>query len=109
MEKNVVLVGLEPEIGVAFATDVNAAPQDVEVVATIDNMNNAAKPNDWQGYMILFKDTSAGEPKKVLVSAGRLLRAALDADRKDVFTKEGDGLKLSCFHFGIEGGNPVFK
>jgi hypothetical protein len=109
MEKNEVLVGLVPEIGVAFATDVNAAPQDIEVVATIDNKNNPDKPNDWQGYMCLFNDTSAGEPKKVLVSAGRLLRAALDAGRKDVFTEEGDGLKLSCFHFGIEGGNPIFK
>lgn len=109
MEKNKVLVGLIPEIGVAFATAVDCVPQDIEVVATIDNASNPEKSNDWQGYMILFKETSDKEPKKVLVSAGRLLRAALDAGRKDVFTAEGDGMKLSCFHFGIKGGNPVFK
>src|SRR5688500_3253731 len=107
--KNVLpLNGVEVEAGVALAQDVTAPIQDVEIRKTIDHKNNPSSEKNWQGYMIHFGNTSAGVPKVVPVSAGRLLAIQLESG-VSVFTQTEEGLVLTNTRMGIENGSPVFE
>lgn len=111
------LKGLKATAGNALAKDVNAEIQDVTIVKTIDYLNmtkserlalGKKEDSTWQGYMIRFDETSAGVPKIVPISAGRL-KAIEDEEKIEVFTETKDGFELINFRMGIKDGEVVFE
>lgn len=104
----VALLGVTVEAAVAMANDVTAPIQDVEIRKTIDHKNNPTSDKNWQGYMVHFGNTSAGVPKVVPISAGRLLAIQLEQGVQ-IFAQTEEGLVLTNTRMGIENGSPVFE
>lgn len=100
--------GLKAEAGVALAKDINAEMQDVTVVKTIDHLNNPDSEKSWQGYMVRFDNTSAGVPKIVPISAGRL-KAIEEEKNIEIFAETSEGFELINFRMGITEGEVHFE
>lgn len=103
------LKGLEVEAGVALAQDITAPINDVTIMKTIDYKNNPKEGKDsaWQGYMVRFPETSAGVPKVVPISAGRLL-AIQEEKNIEVFAETDEGFELVNFRMGIDEKGGVY-
>lgn len=95
------LKGLEVEAGVALASEITAEIQDVTIMKTIDHKNDPNSEKSWQGYMVRFAETSAGVPKVVPISAGRLL--AIQQEKNiEIFAESDAGFELVNFRMGID-------